>query len=395
MASVILKNCDHGFLKYKHPWIFSGAIVRIDGSPGLGETVEVRTEDGTMCGRGAFSPYSQIMVRMWTSNAEEEVSKAFFRSRLMRAVASRHLGRFPLKGNSARLVYSESDGLPGIIVDRYGDFLVCQYLTAGAEYWKDTIVALLNELVPNSGIFERSDVDVRKREGLPEHTGILAGHEPPEFIKIVEGPHCFLVDVRRGHKTGFYLDQRENRLRVGGYMEGADVLDCFSYTGGFSVVALTSGAARVVSVDSSAPALRLATRNITLNGMDESKSEIVEAKVPDLLRRYRDSGRRFDVIILDPPKFVYSYSQLKQAGRAYKDINMMALKLLSPDGLLVTFSCSQLMTSELFQKVLSQAALDARRDVQILHRLHQAPDHPTALNFPEAGYLKGFVCRVS
>jgi len=394
MASIILKPRRQGPLQYRHPWIFSGAIEKIDGSPAPGETVEVRTADGKVCGFGAFSPHSQIAVRMWTFDADEEISASFLKSRLRRAIDSRRQLPGYADGNCGRLVFSESDSLPGLIIDRYGDFLVCQFLSAGAEYWKDTIASTLLALLPCKGIYERSDADVREKEGLPLQTGVLSGDAPPELVEIYDGRHRFLVDIKSGHKTGCYLDQRENYIFVANFMSGKNVLDCFCYTGGFSVAALAAGAGSVKSVDASAPSLELARQNIALNKLDVSRSVMEEANVSHFLRRCRDAGEQFDAVILDPPKFIRSRSQLEQAGRGYKDINLMAIKLLKPGGILATFSCSQLMSPDLFQRTVSFAATDARRDVQIISRLTQAPDHPVAVNFPEAEYLKGLICRV-
>ncbi len=293
-----------------------------------------------------------------------------------------------------RLVNAESDGLPGVIVDRYAEFLVCQFLTAGAEYWRHTIVTMLDDLIPNAGIYERSDVDVREKEGLPLRKGVFSGQEPPDLIEIREGQYRFLVDIKRGQKTGFYLDQRENRACVAEYTAGAVVLNCFAYTGGFGIASLKAGAHRVFNVESSSAALALAQRNIELNGCDMERVEHIEDNVFGLLRRYRSSHKDFDVIILDPPRFAESRSQLEQASRGYKDINFLAFKLLKPNGVLITFSCSGLVDRGLFHKIVADAALDAKRDVQIVRWLAQAPDHPSALHFPEGSYLKGLVCKV-
>jgi 23S rRNA (cytosine1962-C5)-methyltransferase len=394
MASVILKAQREKSLLRRHPWIFSGAIAKIHGSPQSGETVDILSSDGKWFGRGAYSPSSQITVRVWTFNREEEVSPALFRSRLQRVVESRLFLLKKYDTDACRLVNSESDGIPGLIVDRYGDFLVCQFLAAGAENWKQTIVDQLTELVPQAGIYERSDVTVREKEGLPEHTGVLYGQEPPELVEIREGPSRFLVDIRRGHKTGFYLDQRDNRAFVAEYAESSEILNCFSYTGGFTVAALKGGAVSVTNIDSSAGALELGLRNIRLNGLDIAKVTNTEGDVFTIMRSYRDSGRRFDAIILDPPKFAGSRGQLMRACRGYKDINLLAFKLLRPGGLLFTFSCSGLVDKDLFQKIVADASLDAGREAQIIRWLSQATDHPTSLNFPEGSYLKGLICRV-
>lgn len=381
-------------IRNRHPWIFSGAIERVEGTPAGGETVVLRTHDGGMCGRGAFSPRSQIAVRVWTFQPDEEISKAFFRNRLKRAVAFRRGILEEGCGSSGRLVYAEADGLPGLIVDQYADYLVCQFLSAGTEYWKRTIGDILWDLIPVKGIYERSDVAVREKEGLPQTSGTLRGQEPPDLIEIEQNFGRFLADVRQGHKTGFYFDQRENRRRAAAYLSRAEVLDCFAYTGAFSVAALKAGAAAVTAVDSSAHALALAGRNIALNHLKESAVFTEEGDVFSLLRRYREAGRKFDAVILDPPKFALSARDAPKALRAYKDINLAALKLLRSSGILITFSCSHHVGSDLFQKAVAFAALDARREVQIVQRLHQAADHPVSLNFPEGEYLKGLICKV-
>jgi 23S rRNA (cytosine1962-C5)-methyltransferase len=382
-----------------HPWIFSGAVGSVEGQPEPGETVEVTSVDGTQLAVGAYSPQSQIVVRVWDFEASTPINRDFFRGRLERALALRRSLGMPgsLGGKpdaAGRLVNAESDGLPGLVVDRYGDFLVCQFLSAGAEAWKNEVVALLYEMAPCRGIYERSDVDVREKEGLPPVTGLLAGSAPGDLVEIEEGGCRFWVDVLRGHKTGFYLDQRENRAIVGQLAQGREVLNCFAYTGGFGIYALRGGATRLTNVESSAPSLDLAGRNLELNGLDPSLAENVEGDVFHVLRRYRDARRQFDLIVLDPPKFAESHNQIEGATRGYKDINLLALKLLRPGGLLATFSCSGLITPDLFQKIVAGAALDAGRDAQILRRLSQSPDHPVALNFPEGEYLKGLICRV-
>jgi 23S rRNA (cytosine1962-C5)-methyltransferase len=393
MPSVILKSNREGPLQYRHPWIFSGAIQKIEGAPGIGETIEIRSNDGNVLGYGAYSPHSQIAVRVWTFDPEEPADEAFFRRRLDRAIDMRR--NLPnASGNAGRLVFSESDGLPGVIIDQYADYLVCQFLSAGAEYWKDTIVALIAERVPCKGIYERSDTPSREKEGLSLQTGVLSGESPPDLVEIFDSRHRFLVDIKSGHKTGFYLDQRENHDVVARYLRDKNVLDCFCYTGGFSVAALSAGAASMTSMDTSVSALDLAQKNMDLNGLDASRWNAEEGNVAQRLRRYRDAGRQFDAVILDPPKIIQSRNQVDKGSRAYKDINLMAMKLLAPGGILVTFSCSQPMSSEMFQKTIAFASVDAKRDVGILSWLQQAPDHPVALNFPEAEYLKGLICRV-
>jgi 23S rRNA (cytosine1962-C5)-methyltransferase len=389
---LIKKDREKSLLRH-HPWLFSGAIEKVVGEPQAGETVELRAYDGCFLGHGAWSPQSQIIVRVWSLDENEAIDADFFRRRLELAVNERQSLLIPGMTDAVRLVNAESDGLPGLIVDRYGDFLVVQFLSAGTEHWRDTILATLADLKPVAGIYERSDVDVREKEGLPLRQGLLWGSEPPEFITILENSRRFLVDVRRGHKTGFYLDQRDNRQKITEFAAGREVLNCFAYTGGFSVAALAAGATKVTNVESSADALELLNRNVELNDCEPTKVENLADDVFLALRKFRDQGRSFDLIVLDPPKFAESKSQLERASRGYKDINLLAFKLLRPGGVLFTFSCSGQMTPELFQKIVADAALDAGKTAQIIARLEQSADHPTALNFPEGHYLKGLVCR--
>jgi 23S rRNA (cytosine1962-C5)-methyltransferase len=393
LKTIVLKAGREKSVLRRHPWIFSGAVAKVTGQPESGDTVEIRAADGTPLAVGAYSPQSQIVVRVWDFEAATPITPDFFRGRLERALSMRRTLSAP--STAGRLVNAESDGLPGLVVDRYGDFLVCQFLSAGAERWKSEVVGLLGELAPCQGIYERSDVNVREKEGLSPATGVLAGSAPGDLLEIEEGGCRFWVDVKRGHKTGFYLDQRENRAIVGELARGREVLNCFAYTGSFGVYALRGGATRVTNVEASTPSLELARRNLELNGLDPGLAENVEGDVFQVLRRYRDARRQFDLIVLDPPKFAESHSQIERATRGYKDINLLALKLLRPGGLLATFSCSGLVTPDLFQKIVAGAALDAGRDAQILRRLSQAPDHPVALNFPEGEYLKGLICRVA
>lgn len=391
MADIILNPARGKSLIQRHPWIFSGAVQKVRGNPGQGETVDVISSDGAWLGRGAYSPESQIRVRIWTFDQAQKIDAEFFRARLAGSLEARRVMGLE-SANALRLVNSESDGLPGLIVDRYADYLVCQFLSAGAEFCKKTILSELQGLIPCRGIYERSDADVRLKEGLSPTTGCISGDEPPDAIEIVENECHYLVDIRQGHKTGFYLDQRDNRACLARYATGKEVLNCFSYTGGFAIAALKAGASRAVNIDSSKGSLELASRNAGLNGIAEGVMENTEGDVFSLLRLYRDSRKSFDIIVLDPPKFAESRSQVARASRGYKDINLLALKLLRPGGLLFTFSCSGLMEQGLFQKIVADAALDAGREARIIHWLTQASDHPASLNFPEAGYLKGLVC---
>ena len=362
-----------------------------------GETLTILSSHGEFLARAAFNPNSRITARIWTWEQAEEVTPDFLYRILERAIKSRnHL--FPaLEQNSAlRLVHGESDGLPGLIVDRYANVLVVQILAAGAEYWRETLLDHLVKLTGISQIYERSDVDVRRLEGLPEKVGIARGGELADHVLITENGLHFSVDIRAGHKTGFYLDQRINRRRVRDLSKGKDVLDCFCYTGGFSINASAGGARSVIAVDSSAEALSEAGVNLSLNQQSCTENIFwLEGDVFKVLRELRDRNASFDMIILDPPKFAPTASQVEKAARGYKDINLLGFKLLRPGGLLVTFSCSGGVSEDLFQKIVAGAALDAGVQAQILERFSQSPDHPVALNFPEGAYLKGLVIRVS
>ena len=373
--------------------MFSGAIERVEGSPAAGDTVDVVADSGEWLGRAAYSPASQIRARLWTFAAEEAVDTAFLRRRLARAVESRRrLGMLDADG-ACRLVFSESDGLPGLVVDRYADFLVCQFLSAGAEAWRSTLVELLTEVCRSRGIYERSEGGGRKKEGLFPRRGILAGVEPPREIEVVAGGLKLAVDVVNGQKTGAYLDQQRNRKRVAAYARDTEVLDAFAYTGGFSIACLRSGAINALLVDSSADAVALAERETVRNGVGERCSFAV-ANVFDELRALREAGRQFGLVVLDPPKFVHSAEQLAAGSRGYKDINLLGLQLVRPGGALATFSCSGHVDAGLFQKIIAGAAVDSGRTAQILERLSQPGDHPVATEFPESEYLKGLILRV-
>ncbi|HEX5047158.1 MAG TPA: class I SAM-dependent methyltransferase [Gammaproteobacteria bacterium] len=377
----------------KHPWVFSGAIDRVEGGPAAGDTVDVVAAAGEFLARGAYSPASQIRVRVWTFDEDETVDEAFLARRLARAFESRErLGLLDPEG-ACRLVFAESDGLPGLVVDRYADFVVCQFLSAGVDAQRGAIAALLEEVTGARGVYERSESSSRKKEGLASHRGVLRGAEPPATIEVRSGDTRFHVDVVNGQKTGAYLDQQANRRRVAAYAPDADVLDAFAYTGGFAIGALKAGAASAVLVDSSEEALRLADRETVANGVGE-RCRFVVANVFDELRGLREAGESYDVVILDPPKFVHSAEQVNVGSRGYKDANMLGLSLVRPGGVLATFSCSGHVDAALFQKIVAGAALDAGRDAQIVERLTQPPDHPVALEFPEAEYLKGLILRV-
>jgi 23S rRNA (cytosine1962-C5)-methyltransferase len=392
---VVLKRGRARPVNQRHPWIYSGSIERVEGDPADGDVVDVRDAGSNWLARGYYNARSQIVVRLLTWQQDEQIDVEFWRRRLERAIAARRALASDPATDAYRLVHAESDYLPGLVVDRYGDWLVVQFLTLGVERWKDELVRLLVGLSDDAkGIYERSDVDVREKEGLAQRTGLLWGEEPPGEIEIVENGRPFLVDVRRGHKTGFYLDQRENRARLPAFCAGAEVLDAFSYVGGFSVYAAAGGAKSVTLVDESAPALELARRNLAINGCESAEAEFVEGNVFSVLRGYRAEERRFDVVVLDPPKFAHSGREVERAARAYKDVNLLAFQLLRPGGVLFTFSCSGAVSADLFQKIVFGAALDAGRDAQIVGHLAQGADHPVALTFPEGAYLKGLICRV-
>jgi len=391
VKKLILKPGREKSLKRKHPWVFSGAVARIEGDPQTGDTIEVRSADGEFLAVAAYSPHSQIRARVWDWK-ERAIDHAFFNERIKRSVEQRRTLIDVDAADAARLIYGESDGLPGIIADRYGDTVVMQLTSAGGERWRDEISESLQQATGATSVWERSDAEVRQLEGLPPRTGLLRGTAPAEPLRVSEHGLSFEVGLESGHKTGFYLDQRDNRLKVRALAAGRDALDCFCYSGGFALNMLKGGAKSVAAIDSSADALAQAQRNAELNKLPQA--EWMEADVFQALRRFRDQRRDFDLIVLDPPKFAPTVSYVEKAARAYKDINLLAFKLLRPGGVLVTFSCSGGVSAELFQKIVAGAALDAGVDARIEHWLHAAPDHPVALNFPEGEYLKGLICRV-
>lgn len=393
-ARIILAKGREKSLLRRHPWIFSGAIERVEGKPLSGETLDVFDKGGNWLARAAWSADSQIRGRVWTFDRDEQIDQDFFVRRLQQAQLWRNVvaARDDLTGY--RLIAGESDGLPGITIDRYDNFLVLQLLSSGAEFQRLNLMNALRECYPECNIYERSDVAVRKKEGLKQVTGLLHGEEPPKLLPIRENGVQILVDIKEGHKTGFYLDQRESRLAASRYVNGKKVLNCFCYTGAFGLFALKGNCKQVVNVDVSQPALDIARQNAELNGFDMSRAEFVRADVFKLLREYREQGEKFDVIIMDPPKFIENKGQLAGGCRGYKDINMLAMQLLNPGGTLLTYSCSGLMESGLFQKILADAALDAKREVQFVEQFTQAADHPVLSTYPEGLYLKGFACRV-
>jgi 23S rRNA (cytosine1962-C5)-methyltransferase len=393
-SQVILKKGREKSVLNRHPWIFSGAIDRVEGDPADGDVVDVWNNRARFLARGVINQQSQIVVRILTWNPDEAIGDQFWRARIERAIRLRgSLVADPLT-DAYRLVHAEADGLPGLIVDRYGPWLVLQFLSLAVERYKNIIVGHLADLTAPQGIFDRSDDAVREKEGLIPVAGPIWGEVPPDLVEITENGFRFLVDVKLGHKTGFYLDQRENRKAALPYFNGAEVLNGFSYTGAFAAYAAAGGATRIVNVDSSGDMLKLAERNMRRNGFGAREDIYAAADAFDLLRNYRDYGWHFDVVVLDPPKFAASKSQVQAALRGYKDINLLGMKLLRSGGYLLTFSCSGAITPDLFQTVLYEAAVDAKRDVHIIQRLGQGHDHPILLTFPESQYLKGFICRV-
>lgn len=389
MKTIQLREGKERSLLRRHPWVFQGSIDK--GRADAGETVRVTASDGRFLAWAAYSPSSMIRVRAWSFDEAERIDEHFFERRIARALALR--ARLPIASDGVRLIHGEADGLPGLIVDRYGDLLSAQFLSAGTERWKATIADLLLKATGLTRLYERSDSGVRKLEGLEPATGWLRGDGATE-VTIREHGWRLTLDVAEGHKTGFYLDQRDNRrlfadtVRHFGFQR---VLNCYCYTGGFSVAALAGGAQRVVSVDSSAPALARAAAHVALNGFDAARHEARDADVNQTLRDALKNGEVFDAIVLDPPKFAPTAAHAERAARAYKDINRLALKLVAPGGALFTFSCSGGVGTELFHKIVAGAGMDAGVDGAIYARVAAAPDHPQTLVFPEGEYLKGLV----
>lgn len=392
---LVLEEGKEKSAQRKHPWIFSGAIRRVLGEPKPGDTVEVRSAHGEFLGLAAYSPESQIRARFWTFRERLPINREFFSRLLDKAIENRKSRGFDIHDpkSAFRLVYAENDGLPGCIIDKYARIVSVEILSAGAEKFRKEIYELLAEKLAPDGIIERCDSDVRAKEGLPLRKGVVYGDVPKEPVEILENGIRFDIDAWNGHKTGYYLDQRDARAEVGAFASGKRVLNCFSYTGGFGLFALKNGAKSVTEVDVSKEALAIAETLILKNSFDMDRAELLEADVFSYLRKCRDSRKEFDLIVLDPPKFIENKSHLAKGSRGYKDINLLALKLLAPGGMLATFSCSGLMTMDLFQKIVADAALDAHREVQIVHRFGQPADHPVKTSFPEGQYLKGLLLQ--
>jgi len=375
----------------RHPWVFSGAIGKVQGAPASGATVEVRAADGAFLAWAAYSPASQIRARVWSFDEADVPGPELFRKRVEAALALRRAAIPPETTDALRLVHAESDGLPGLIADRYADVLVVQILSAGCERWRELLVESLRDASGCARVYERSDTEARELEGLAPRSGAVSSAEPDGPIPIIEHGIQYEVDVVAGQKTGFYLDQRDNRRRGGFLASGREVLNCFCYTGGFALSALAGGARSVLSVDASAPALAMAKRNLALNGFEAGRAEWLQADVFGALRGLQREGRQFDLVVLDPPKFAPTPKDAARAARGYKDINLNALKLLRPGGLLATFSCSGGVSPELFQKIVAGAAADAGASLVLRERFSAAPDHPVLVEFPEGEYLKGLL----
>ena len=394
-GKIILKSGRDKPVKNRHPWIFSGAIKRIEGNPEPGDLVYVADENGRFLAIAYTNPKSQIQGRILTW-ADEAIDTAFWQAKIQQAITGRALLNLEPATTAYRLINAEADGLPGLVVDKYGDYLVIQCLTLGIDRRKEMITAVLAEILHPTGIIERSDANVRAKEGLDNEIGMLWGQAPEAAVEVQENGHTFGVALMTGHKTGFYLDQRDNRALVGRpeFVAGKEILNVFAYTGAFSVYAAAHGANTITNVDSSRDALEQAELNMALNGSERPLDEYLLGDAFEVLRDYRDNGRLFDMVILDPPKFVNSKRDIEKASRGYKDLNWLAIRLLKPGGILATFSCSGLLSADLFQKIVFGAAIDAGRTVQILHHMTQGPDHPILLTFPESAYLKGLLCRV-
>jgi 23S rRNA (cytosine1962-C5)-methyltransferase len=397
-AELVLKPGKERSLLRRHPWVYDTAIDRVKGAPAPGETVAVRGHDGKWLAWAAYSPSSTLRARCWSFAEADRIDAAWLTARVHEAVARRaHLAT---ASDALRLVFGEADGLPGLIADRYADQLVVQFQAAGVEAHRATLLAALVAATGCANVFDRSDSAGRTREGLPAAFGVACGAEPPPRIAIREHGRLSWVDVRGGHKTGYYIDQRDNRTLAAGLARRARdrhgrpvaALNCFCYTGGFSI-ALAEGSSEVLSIDSSAEALALARENWRLNDLPEPAGHWQAANVFEALRSLRADGRSFDLIVLDPPKFAASHHHVERAARAYKDINLSALRLLAPGGYLLTFSCSGAIGVELFQKIVAGAVIDAGAEVQLLRRLAAGEDHPLRMTHPEGEYLKGLLLQ--
>jgi 23S rRNA (cytosine1962-C5)-methyltransferase len=393
MIDVILKKGKEKAAVLHHPWIFSGAIDKVQGKPDDGDVVTVRSSDGEFLAYGYYHSQSRVALRLLEWNEGVKINRDWYEQKLIDAISFRsHI--LTEDTNTCRMVFSEADFLPGLIVDKYADFLSLQLLSAGIEAIKDDIIEILVNLLKPKGIFDKSDPGARRHENLSEGQGLLWGDQPPEFLQVRENGVLYHINISDGQKSGFYCDQRDNRLLLAEYVKDKSVLDCFCYSGGFSLNALMQGASRVISVDSSALALETLKDNMHLNDLDAGKQVSIQSDVNKQLRVFKDAGEKFDVIVLDPPKYAPSRSALDRAARAYKDLNRLAMLLLEKGGLLATYSCSGAVDMETFKQIIAWAALDAGREVQIIKQFNQPEDHPIRLSFSEGEYLKGLLLRV-
>ncbi len=389
MQRIFLKKGRERPVLGGHPWIFSGAIERAETAADAGPVADVFDYQGRWLARGLFNPKSQIRVRVLTRE-KEEIDAAFFSRRIAEAAALRERLVSPAT-DSYRALNGEGDFLPGLVVDRYGGFLVTQFYTAGIDALKNIVIEALASALAPKGIYDRSEGGVRDEEGLAPSVGVIYGEEPPELVPIEENGLGFLVDIRKGQKTGFFLDQRDNRALVASLARGLTVLNCFGYTGAFAAYALRAGAGRVISVESSRPALDLARRNFELNGLAVDERDFVRG---DAFAYLKSCNEAIDLVVLDPPSLAHRRGDVDAAAGSYKFLNLHAIKLVKPGGLVLTFSCSQHVAPDLFQKIVFGAAVDSGRRVELLKRLGHAPDHPVSLHHPEGEYLKGLVLRV-
>ena len=395
MYSVRLKKGKEKAVKQLHPWVFSGAIDQLKGKPENGDIIMVTDSNNDFLAYGFYNSQSRVAVRLLEWNLETEINESWWQKKIRKAVKYRE-ELDTEKTNTYRLIFSEADYLPGLIVDRYADFLSVQILTTGMERIKHVLLDELQALLDPKGIFERSDASARAHDGMEASPGgVLMGAEPPNFVSVKENGIFYHINIAEGQKSGFYCDQRDNRKLISDQAQGKRVLDCFSYSGGFSLNAMKAGASEVISVDSSAPALETLKRNIDINSLNKIPHRLIQSDVNKQLRIFREENEKFDLIILDPPKYAPSRSALTKASRAYKDLNRLAMLLLAEGGLLATFSCSGAVDISLFKQIIAWAALDAGKEVQFIHQFAQPADHPVRSSFPEGEYLKGLLCRVS
>jgi len=393
MAEITLKKGKEKAAIQRHPWIFSGAIDLIKGKPENGDVVKTYAFDGEFLGYGYYNKGSRVAIRLIEWDESQVIDKSWYKARLQQALTARK-NILNEQTNTCRLVFSEADFLPGLIVDQYANFLSLQILSAGIEKVKTDIVDILKEILNPKGIFDKSDAIARGHEGLTIENGLLWGENPPEFLEVKENGIRYNINIADGQKSGFYCDQRDNRNILAQYTNGKKVLDCFSYSGGFTLNSLLHGAKKVTSVDSSGLAIETLKQNIHLNQFDEARVTTIQSDVNKQLRAFKEAGELFDVIVLDPPKYAPSRSALDRAARAYKDLNRLGMLLLEKGGLLATFSCSGAVDLETFKQIIAWAALDAGKEVQIIKQFHQPEDHPIRISFPEGEYLKGLLLRV-